>query len=220
MKSKRDEHLKPTSLILQFTQSQQVVDTVVSILDMSVQHCAIGPQTDLVCGPVNFKPSMSVGFVFAELVPHLGMENLRTATGHASQTGISQILKNPLDRFLGLEFKPIDFNCRPTLQMDLRIFLVEQFDDVAVPLVRFLMMQTTDDVHFGASVLRRFLTAGQDLIVVHRIALGVTQVAPECTKPTTVDTNVGRIEVGVDIVKTNVAIFAFADQIGQSPDRL
>jgi hypothetical protein len=81
-------------------------------------------------------------------------------------------------------------------------------------------MQTADDVHFRATVLGGFASPLNDLFLVHHVAFGVTQVTSKGTKPTTIDADVGRVQVCVDVEVADVSIFTLADQIGQLADLL
>lgn len=125
MEGERNENLKPVGLILQVAEAKQVIDAVVGIFNMSVEHGAIGAQTDLVSGAMDLEPSEGIGFVLANLIANFGMEDLSSSSGHASETGIFEVFENPLKRFLGLKTKPIDFYRSPCLQVDLREMLMQ-----------------------------------------------------------------------------------------------
>jgi hypothetical protein len=104
--------------------------------------------------------------------------------------------------------------------MDLRKSLMQVGDNPTVPLVGPLMMQPPHDVHLGATVVGRFPTPGEDLLVAHRIPLRVPKVAAKGAKAATVDANVGRVEVRVDVVIPDVAIQPLANLVGKYPDLL
>jgi hypothetical protein len=55
-------------------------------------------------------------------------------------------------------------------------------------------------VHLGRATIDRFLTAREDLLVAHQVALWVAQVAAERAKDTPVHAHIRGIEVRVDIV--------------------
>ncbi len=99
--------------------------------------------------------------------------------------------------------------------MDLWKMSVQGGDDSAIPLVGSLMMQSTDDMHFRATVIRRFLATCDDLLVRHRITLGVTQIATERTEPAAIDADVGRIQMRVDVEVADVAIHSLANLVCQ-----
>ena len=183
-----------------------MVDTMERVFDVPVQHCAIGSQTNFVGRAMDVEPGMRVRFVLAQLIPHLGMEYLGSSTRHAAKSRVSKILQDPTDRLLRLKLKPIDFDGRPPLQMNLRVILIQELNDVAIPLVGLLMMQTAHDVHLRASVISRLLTAGKNLLVTHHIPFRVAKVATKRTKAATVDADVGRIQMCIDIEVGDVPI--------------
>ena len=57
--------------------------------------------------------------------------------------------------------------------------VVQQPDDVEIPVVVPLVVQTADDVHLGRAGLDRFLAAGEDLFVAHHVAAGIAEVGTE-----------------------------------------
>ena len=96
--------------------------------------------------------------------------------------------------------------------------LVQRADHAAVPLVLRLVVQPADDVHLGAAVVDRLLPAGEDLLVVHQVALGVAQVGAKRTERAAIHAHVRGVEVRVDVVVGRVAVLPLADQIGQLAD--
>ena len=76
-------------------------------------------------------------------------------------------------------------------------------------------MQAADDVHFGAAVGDGLGPAGEDLLVVHPVALRVAEVGAERAERAAIDADVGRVEVRVDVVVGRVSVFPLADEVGQ-----
>ena len=101
--------------------------------------------------------------------------------------------------------------------MERWILVVQNPDDVEIPVVALLVMKTPDDVHLGRARVDRLLTAGQDLLVVHHIAAGLAEIGPEGTERAAIDADVCGIEMGVDVVVGEVAAFPLADEISQFP---
>ena len=99
--------------------------------------------------------------------------------------------------------------------MQLREILVQQPDHVAVPLVFPLVMQATDDMQFSTTVVRRFLATSDDLFVRHHVAFVAAKIRTERAKVATVNADVGRVQVSVNVVVGRVAIFSLAHQVGQ-----
>jgi hypothetical protein len=94
MESQWNKRLKSTRLILQIPKSDQVVDTMVSLFDMAIEHCAVGLEPDLVSRLMDLDPLGRIGFVLADLVSNLGMEYFGSTTGHAPEPRVSKIAKD------------------------------------------------------------------------------------------------------------------------------
>src|SRR6056297_3740057 len=120
MKSEWNKHLEAARLILQFPQSHQVVNSMERFFQMAVQHRAVGPQTDFVSRLMDVQPSVRVGLMFAQLITDFRMEDFSTATRHASQARRTHIFQHPANGLLSLKFEPVDFDRRPSLEVNLR----------------------------------------------------------------------------------------------------
>jgi hypothetical protein len=77
----RDERLEAARAVLQLAQTDQVIDTVMGLLDVTVEHGGVGAQTQLVGFLMNSKPLAGVGLVLADLIAHFGVEDLGAASG-------------------------------------------------------------------------------------------------------------------------------------------
>jgi hypothetical protein len=84
VESQRDERLEATCLILQLTEPNEVIDPMMGLFDVSVEHRRIGPQTEFVCLTVDAEPIFRCGFIFANLGADFGMEDLGSTSGKAS----------------------------------------------------------------------------------------------------------------------------------------
>ena len=76
----------------------QVVDAVVRLLDVAVEHRAVGAQAELVGRAMDFEPAAGVGFVFADLVADFGMEDFGAAAGQAAEAGVDHVFEDVADR--------------------------------------------------------------------------------------------------------------------------
>ena len=85
-----------------------------------------------------------------------------------------------------------------------------------IPFVFLLMMEPTDDMHFRASRVDRLLASSENLLVAHHVAFGIAKVGSKSAKITSINTHVGGIQVGIDVVIGNVFINSFANDVGQS----
>ena len=144
------------------------------------------------------------------------MKNLGAAAGQAAQAGVDHSLEDRADRPAGHAAANQSISTGgPGLQVQPRIGLVQNADQVQIPVVRHLMMQPADDVHFGGAAVDRFLPAGQDLLVAHQVALRVVQVGAKRAKHAAIDADVRGVQMRVDVVVGAIAVLALADQVGQ-----
>ena len=95
---------------------------------------------------------------------------------------------------------------------------MKRFDQAAVPIVTEFMVKAPYDMHLCASIFYRFLPTSQNLLVGHHIPFGIAKVGAKGAEPAAVDANVGRIEVGVDVVVSDVAIDPLAYHVRQLAD--
>ena len=93
----RDESLEAAGVVLKFAEADQVVDAVVRLFDVAVEHRAVGAEAELVGRAVDFEPAAGVGFVFADLVADFGVEDFRAAAGEAAEAGVDHVLQNFAD---------------------------------------------------------------------------------------------------------------------------
>ena len=164
----RDEGLEAAGFVLQFAEADQVVDAVVRLFDVAVEHRAVRAEAEFVGRAMDFEPAAGVGFVFADLVADFGVEDFRAAAGQAAEAGVDHVFEDLADRLLGEAAEPIDLDGRPGFEVQLGVGFVQEADDVEVPVVLALMVQAADDVHLGAAVLDGLGAAGEDLLVAHQ----------------------------------------------------
>ena len=88
MKRQRNERLKAAGFVLQFAQPHQVIDAVIGVFQMAVEHRGVGAQAEFVGRAMNVEPVVGVGLVLANLVADFRMKNLRPAAGQAAQPGV------------------------------------------------------------------------------------------------------------------------------------
>ena len=219
MERQRDERLEAAGLVLQLAQPDQVVDAVIGVFDVAVEHRGVGAQAQLVGRAMDVEPVAGVGLVLADLVADLGMEDLGAAAGQAAQAGVDHLLEDRRGpTCLVRSSNQLISTAGPGLEVQPRIGLVQDADDVHVPVVLHLVVQAADDVHLGAAVVDRFLPASQDLLVAHHVALGVAQVGAERAERAAIDADVGRVQVRVDVVVREVAVLPLADDVGELAD--
>ena len=84
MEGQRDERLEAARLVLKLAQPQEMVGAMKRIFDVAVEHRGVASQAELVGGAVDGEPLLRVGFVLADLVANLRMEDLGAAAGQAA----------------------------------------------------------------------------------------------------------------------------------------
>ena len=92
---------------------------------------------------------------------------------------------------------------------------MELFEDASVPVVTEFVVQSADDMHLGTAVIVGFLASGDDLLVAHRVTLGVSQIGAERAETAAIDANVRWVQVGIDVVVTDIAVDLLAFPVGQ-----
>ncbi len=147
------------------------------------------------------------------------MEDLRAAARQAAQASFLELSQQVARRPAGQLGEPVPLDGRVRLQVQPGVVAVDDADHIEVPLVGQLMMQAANDVQLrGAAALGLGGTL-EDLLIAHDVALLALQVGPEGAEGAAVDTDIGRVEVGVDVVVGEVAVLALADEIGQFTKR-
>ena len=142
---------KPPVSSCKLAQADQVIDAVPGFLDVAVEHGRVGAQAELVGLAVDAQPFAGVGLVLADLVAHFGMENLRAAARQTAETGVLELGQQVARRPARQPGEPVPLDRRVRLEMQTRMGLVDDADDVEIPLVGQLMVQTADDVQLGGA---------------------------------------------------------------------
>ena len=101
------------------------------------------------------------------LIANFGMKDFSAAAGQAAEAGVDQFAEDVADAALGEVREPIDFDGGPGLEVQRGIGVVQEADDVQVPIELHLVVQAADDVHFGAARVDGFLAASENLLVAH-----------------------------------------------------
>ena len=219
MEGQGNESLEAAGLVLQGAQAAEVIDAVARLFDVAVKHRRIGAQAELVGLTVNANPGLAVGLVLADLVAHFGMKDLSPAAGQAAQARFLELGEQFARRPAGEPREPVPFDGGVRLQMQARLGLVNDADDVQIPFVRQLVVQSADDVHLRSAAPLGLRGPFQDLLVGHHVTLLALQVGPEGAEGAAIDADVGRVQVRVDVVVGEVAVLALAHAVRQLAER-
>ena len=149
VEGQRNECLEPAGLVLQCTQLAEMINAVLCLLDVSVQHRGVRAQAQLMSRPVNVDPAGRVGFVFADLFANRLVEDLRPAARQAAEPRLSHLLQRPLVGLLGQMGEPVDFDSGPGLDVNLRPCFMDDPDQIHIPVELLEMVQPADHVDLG-----------------------------------------------------------------------
>src|SRR5205823_11760811 len=96
-----------------------------------------------------------------------------------------------------------------------RLSSVDDFDDVEIPFIRKLMVESAHNVQFRGAVAFGLRSPFQNLLVAHDIPLRALQVRAESAENAAVNADVGGVDVRIDIVIAEVAVLPLANEVGQ-----
>ena len=139
---------------------------------------------------MNAKPVIGIGFMFANDIANFGVEDLGTPTRKTAQARFFEFLKDVTHWPFGKPFEPFPLYRSKSLKMQIGVFLVHDAYDIEVPIVRHLMMQTANDVHFGCAPAFGFLGTMKNLFIAHEVCFLVFQIGTKCAENTSIDTHI------------------------------
>ena len=91
MKRQWDERLEAAGFILHGAQFHQVIDAVLIVLHMAVEHRSVRSESDLMRQPRGVQPLIAVDLVVTNNVAHAVGKNLSPAAGQRIDTRIFQL---------------------------------------------------------------------------------------------------------------------------------
>ena len=219
VKRQRDEGLESAGLVLERPQLQQVVDAVLFVLDVAVEHGAVRLEAQVVRRARHLDPLVGRDLVVADNAPHPFAEDLGAASGERVHAGLDQ----PRDRF-GVggprSLRQVgDLHHGQRLQVHPREALLQAAEHLAVPIQRQFGVQSADDVklrdRLAIPVARRF----PRLLERHGVGARVLGPFAERAQPATRHANVGGVDVPVDVEVGDVAVQPLAHQVGHITHR-
>ena len=86
--------MEPTRLVLQGAQSEQMVNAILVVLHMAIEHSRIGLESDPVGKPGSLEPLVAINLVVANDVPDAIGENLCPSTGQRIHPRSLQLLQS------------------------------------------------------------------------------------------------------------------------------
>ena len=170
-------------------------------------------------GAMDFEPHRRVGLVFAKLRANLRREDLGAAAGKAAETRRDQFFKHAADREFGNPREPFDLDGGVGLEVDFGVRFLDDAKEPTVPVEILEVMESADDVHFGDAAGVGFVGPLADFRVAHHVGFRRLEVGAKRTEVATVDADVRRVQVDVDVVIAAVAMLAFTDEISEFGER-
>ena len=104
--------------------------------------------------------------------------------------------------------KPVPLDGGVRLEVQPGMGGMHKSHDVQIPLVRKLVVQAADDMQLGRPTRLGFGGARDDLLVAHDVAFGAFQIGAKCAKHATINANVRRVKVRVDVVSMRNSILS------------
>lgn len=98
------------------------------------------------------------------------------------------------------------------------MLLVQVLDNSLIPIVFFLMVKPTNNMKFSTTVIHGLLAPLENFFLIHHATSVAPQISSERTEYTAIDTDIRRVQVGVDVVVANIPVDSFPDDIGQFPE--
>src|ERR1017187_2816841 len=215
----RNEGDEAVCFVLQRAQLHQVVGAGLIVFDVAVEHGAVRPKAKLVGGARGLEPFVAVDLVIANDEANAIVENLGPAPRHRIHAGVAQPLQRLADRNAAAPRQVRDLHHREGLQMHLGKALLEAAQHLAKPVQRQLRMQAAHDMEFGDRFAPAFARALPYLVERHGVCLGIAHALAESAQPATRHTNVGGVNVPVDVEVSGIAVHPLANQVGQIPQR-
>ncbi len=215
MEGQRDEGDEAAGFILQGAQLDQVIDAVRVVLNVAVEHGAIGAQAELVRGARGFDPIVAIDLVIANDASDGWREDFGAAAGQRIHAGIAQALQGFADADLRAARQICDLDHGERFQMDVGEARLEAAQHLAIPIEGQLGMQTTHDVELGDRFGVTFARALPDLFDRHGVGFGIAHALAEGAEAATGDADIGGIDMAVDVEIGGIAVQALADQVSQ-----
>jgi hypothetical protein len=213
MECQRNESLKAVGLVLHGTQPEQVIDAVFVVLDMTVEHGRVRPQTNLVSGASGVEPLLTVNLVIADDVANAVAENLRPAARQRINTCFLQLFECLANRELGALGQVGYLDHGEGFQVDLRKAFLQTGNEIEKILKRQVGMQSADDVELR----HRFAVSGSGglvgLLQRHRVGARRILLSPKSAETAGRHADIRWIDMPIDIEVRLVPMQALADVI-------
>ena len=214
----RNEGVEASRFILEFPETEHVVDPVGPRLHMAEKHRGVALPAASVPAAVDIEPLFGADFSLADVVADLFVEDLRSAAGHRVDSALDHqvdhlVVTQPVA--LGEEVH-LGGSERFDVQCGMGLFDLSEGSEV--PIEARLGVVRRDDVDLSGSLGDGFVGDGQDLFVAQRILVGVFPAGAVGAEFADVFADVGGIDVAVDVEITLAPVFRFPDPRSEVPE--
>src|SRR5580765_6637218 len=195
-----------------------MVDAVLVVLDVTVQHGGIRPEAELVGSSCGIEPFRAVDLVIADDVTNSVGEDLRTTTGHGVDARGLHSLEGFANGHLAALGQEGNLDHRERLDVDLRKALFEAANEIHEVLKGQVGMESTDDMELGDGFSVASACSLPGLFKRHGVSACLALLAAEGAETAGGNADVRRVDVPVDVEVSDVSVEFFADVIGEPTD--
>ena len=220
MINQRDKGIKAACFILKLPKSQHVIHTMCPTLYMSEKHRGIGLLSSLVPLAMNINPLIRADLAFAKIFSGLFIKDLSTATWHRVHTTLNHLINHFIITELILTVKKIDLCGSHCLDMHIRKRFSYFSKSAHVPLYTIMRIMCRDDMHLFGTLLPGTACNLYNLLVAHRILMRIFSAGRVGTELTNISTDIGGVDMSVDIEITLFPILPLAYFICQLSQRI
>ena len=214
MEGQRDEGLEAAGLVLQLAQAQHVVDAVLVVLHVAVEHRRVGAQPDAVRRTRRLQPLRPVDLVVADDVPHAVGKYLRPAPRQRIHARRLQPQQRLLDRHLVQLSEERHLHHGEGLDMHLGVAHLQPANQVLEVLEGQIGMQSADDVELGDRLGQPGARRLPSLLQRHGVRSGRALLAPEGAQPAARHADIRWVDVPVHVEVGDVAVHPLAHRVG------
>ena len=215
VEGKRDIGQEATRFVLHFAQSCEVVDLLLGVFHMSVEHGGVRRQATAMCGGGDLKPVFTVGLGPEQVLVDTIGEDLSAASWNGLEAGLPEIGEHLLDGFLRQPMNLSDLDHREGLQMGLRARPLHGAEYVQVVLVRQLRVHPAHHVDFRDRHVGILPDPFGYLFGLENVPPLVIRLHIERAEPTQLVAHIRVVDVLIADVVRRVAMACFPHQVGQ-----
>ena len=194
-----DEAVEPPRLILEVADPHHMIDPVAPLFDMAKKHRHVGFHPPLVPFAVDFQPLLRIDFPFADKIAHPFVENLGTSAGHRINTVCDHQIKDLVVTFAVFLGEEVDLRGGECLDMQLRMALLDFSENLQIPLQPRIGVMRGDDMHLFDPARGDIVRDGKNLLVAHRVGVGIFTAGTVSTEFADIFADIGRIDMTVDV---------------------